>query len=383
MNWTVDGLNCNPEIFNGFEIEKVLVEYDGPRLFTAGTPLCTALFMLVDENETSMRFVVAPTDARILSQLEQGLLTVRGALDQPLVWVVQTNHDYRPENVWRTSLDALPEHVLPPHGMMLWPHLQPAFSLRAIGEGLTIGGVPSSVVRQVVEGASTALRKAAFHIFHEPSKQGRIKNTIKRLYDLPVQYVAYNSFEIAFRLPQQDASSIASDEERSDMNQIGAVLANAMNKFIGVTSEDNTLETMDIELLEAVAKLAPQLSGGVTEFEVGGSLLGNNMRPFRLNRDVSKKVKSVLQKVRAKEEKISTYQGLVAEMDRDNFTFTLRQTSDGKDHVCSFLPEFFDDVLNAFVDSCRVAISGRETLKNGNIDVSIFSRVADDAEHAK
>ena len=50
-----------------------------------------------------------------------------------------------------------------------------------------------------------------------------------------------------------------------------------------------------------------------------------------------------------------------------------------KDHVCSFSAEIFDEVMAAFVSESRVAISGRETLKNGNIDVSIFNEVSDDS----
>ncbi|MGP9833533.1 hypothetical protein [Marinobacter sp. NSM] len=41
--------------------------------------------------------------------------------------------------------------------------------------------------------------------------------------------------------------------------------------------------------------------------------------------------------------------------------------------------EIFDEVMVAFVNESRVAMSGRETLKNGNIDVSIFNVVGKDS----
>ena len=60
-------------------------------------------------------------------------------------------------------------------------------------------------------------------------------------------------------------------------------------------------------------------------------------------------------------------------MDKDNFTFTLRGTDDGREHFCSFPPELIDEVLLAFNTDKRVTVSGRETLGNGNIEVSIVA----------
>jgi len=378
MDWQIKGLTCDPSNFQNVEILDVLIDVDGPRLFTAETGLCTALVMLVDEDDQRARYLVAPTNDEIVSQLEKGIVTVRKAVDQPVVWVLETNHALEPQNAWRTTLRGLPESVLPEKGRMLWPHLQPAFRLRAIGEGLSAGTVPASVIRQVVEGASTALRKAAAHVYKEPAKQGRVSNSRKRLYDLPVQHFAYNSFEVAFSLPEESQECLLQDDADAEMHQIGSALAHAIRRSEGSDDNDSELETLEIELLEALEKLVPPLSGIVTEFEVGGTILGKGDETYRLGRETSKRVKRVLQAVRTKEEKITTLEGLVSEMDRDNFTFTLRQTSDHKDHVCSFSAEIFDEVMAAFVSESRVAISGRETLKNGNIDVSIFNEVGED-----
>lgn len=377
MDWQVKGLATDPAHFSRFEIQHVLIEFDGPRLFTAKTPLCTALFMLVDENEQNMRFVVTPTDERMVQKLEQGFITVLSALDQALVWVVEVDNAYAVSAAWSTALADLPETVLPQPGVMLWPHLQPAFSLRAIGEGLAVGGVPASVIKQVVDGASTALRKAASCVLNEPGRQGRVKNSQKRLYDLPVQHFAYNSFEVAFRLTDEQQTELLQEDE-SEMQQIGAVLANAIQK----TTADNAglvLAELKIELLEALEKLVPPLSGIVTAYEVGGTILGNKGKGFRLDRETSKQVKAVLQQIRGREEKITTLEGVVAEMDRDNLSFTLRQTSDGKDRNCTFLPDIFDEVMDAFVQATPVAISGRETIKSGNIDVSIFNKAGNES----
>lgn len=56
------------------------------------------------------------------------IISVRGALDQPLLWIVETNMEYQPEFASYTSLEELSQGILPEQGLMLWPHLQPAFT---------------------------------------------------------------------------------------------------------------------------------------------------------------------------------------------------------------------------------------------------------------
>ena len=380
MDWEMKGQECDSDNFRDFDIKEVLIEYDGPRLFVAQTAMCTALFMLVDEAERAMRFIVVPTSERIISELKSGIISVRGALDQPLMWIVETNMEYQPEFASCTSLEELPQGILPEQGLMLWPHLQPAFTLRAIGEDLSAGSVPASVIRQVIEGASTALRKAASYVLNEPNRQGRARNSLKRLYDLPAQRFAYNSFEIAFRLPEEEQEALWPDDDTSEMQKIGAALQQAISKSLSSASDDNILEALDIELLEALEKLVPPSSGIVTEFQVGGTLVNREGKSYTLDRNVSKNVRKALQAVRGKVEKITTIEGTVSEMDKDNLSFTLRQTSDGKDHICTFSADLYDEVIDAFVNGHRATVSGRETLKNGNIEVSIFNTAVQDSD---
>lgn len=373
MDWMIEGLECGPEYFRDFQIHDVLVEFDGPRLFSAETTICTALFMQVDENDSHMRFIVVSADERLVSALKTGMLTVRGAFDQPLLWVVETDLNYSPCRAWRSALVALPESILPEPGLMLWPHLQPVFTLRAIGEGLSAGKVPASVIRLVVDGASTALRKAASYTHNEPSRQGRAKNVLKRLYDLPAQHFAYNSFEVAFKRPDEDQETLLPENEADEMQQIGEALRIAISTSLAGDEEGKALKALDLTLLEVLEKLVPPASGIVTAFEVGGSLLGRQGKCYTLDRQVSNKVRHALHAVRYKEEQITTLKGVVAEMDKGNLSFTLRQTSDQKDHICMFQADIFDEVMEAFYSEYSVTISGRETLKNGNIEVSIFN----------
>lgn len=375
MQWEIKGKPFTCAELEPGDIEEVLIEYDGPRLFVAQTELCLALFFMADENAEGMRFIVVPTSQKIIKELKKGLLTVYEALEQPLLWVMETDLALKAKEVRATKLQHIPEAVLPTQGLMLWPHLQPVFSLRAIGDGLAPGKVPASVIRQVVEGASTALRKAATH-FSNKNDQQETRKTLKSFYDLPAQHFAYNSFEVAFRLPESDQQSLL-DEDIQEMQEIGSALQTAIESM-QLNSSDN-LQNLDILLLEALEKISPPLSGIVTEFEVGGTLLNKTNKKFVFNRDSSRQIRTTLQSKRQEQEKIIKIEGVVSKLDKDNLTCILRKTSDDKDHTCSFPIDVLDEMLEAFYHDTRVTISGRETKSTGHIEVSIFDVAAEDA----
>ncbi len=68
---------------------------------------------------------------------------------------------------------------------------------------------------------------------------------------------------------------------------------------------------------------------------------------------------------------------MAREFDKDNFSFTLRETDDAKEHFCTFPPELYDEVNEVFGGDLRIAVMGRENLENGEIEVALISREAE------
>ena len=132
-----------------------------------------------------------------------------------------------------------------------------------------------------------------------------------------------------------------------------------------------------LKLLKVLEKQLPLQSGIAESIEIRGRIFGNARQHYSLTRASTKRVSNALRKVRDTEECICRVSGLIPEMDKDNFTFTLRDTSDGRDHCCTFPPDLIDEVLLAFNSDRRVTVSGRETQGNGNIDVSLIASAAD------
>lgn len=375
MDWVISGPAADVACFGRFEPVEILYEYDGPRIFTANSTLGELLCFLADDDGKTLRYIAAPTNPNILEKLKNGYRPLRDALDQPWVWFVDFGYDGAPVAAWQGTLADAPADVLPQKGVMLWPHLEPIFALRAVGEGLSEGNVPMSVIHQVIEGATTALKKIANQVFDEAKSHGRKANTLRQFYDLPAQSFAYNSFEVAFRLPERKTDILsatgAQDEATAAFAEIGKRLETALQ---WAKNPDENAEPLSIELLEALEKLVPPQTGIVKSIEVRGRMFSGATPHFTLSRETSKRVRRALTKARAVQEQISKVTGLVREFDKDALSFTLRDTDDDKEHVCRFPPEFYDDLYEIFDTDQRVTISGRENLKTSEIDVSLVSR---------
>lgn len=377
MDWHIDASECNVSPFGRPEPSEILYDFDGPRIFTAASALGELLYFLAHEDSQAMRFIVVPTNEQVIRRLKSGVLSVRDALNQPWLWVLDTSLDMTPQKSWRCSLADIPSDVLPKAGVMLWPHLEPVFALRAIGDGLSEGNVPVSVIRQVIDGATTALMKISNRVFSRSGMPGRKANGIRQFYDLPAQGFAYNSFEISFKLPDAKQLTLNDGKPLEDLSkefeEIGNQLQRSIQWALEVDQAQAESDDLELDLLEALEKLVPRQAGIVESVEIRGRIFNNAQQRYLLTRDTSKRVGNALRKARFTQERICQISGLIPEMDKDNFTFTLRDTSDGREHSCSFPPELIDEVLLAFNTDKRVTVSGRETLGNGNIEVSLLA----------
>ena len=378
MDWTVTAQTADMEAFRDIKPEEILYEFDVPRIFTANNAFGELLFYLADEQNRICRYIVAPTNALIITKLKRGILSVLQALDQPWIWVFDSQYDGTPVNAWKGTIADIPADSLPQPGVMLWPTLEPFFALRAIGEGLAEGQVPASVIRLVVDGAITALKKVSSQVFNMAHSQGRNANIHRQFYDLPAQGFAYNSFEVSFRLPIQEQRTLGDgteDEWESGFDEVGKSLQKALAWASEAESDDgHTYGGLDIGLLEALEKLAPPQRGIVKAIEIRGRIFRGGQQCYRLTREASKRVRQELDKARTTREKLSKVVGLVREYDKDNYSFTLRETDDGREHPCTFPPEFYDDIDAAFASDYCITVIGRENLENGEIEVSLVSR---------
>src|SRR5690606_33880115 len=91
--WTITSPSYPADVFGSvYPPETVLFDHDGPAIFVFRTPHeVPVLAYLCDDDETTLRYIAAPTSPQIIERLETGLLPIRAALEQPAMWILDAS----------------------------------------------------------------------------------------------------------------------------------------------------------------------------------------------------------------------------------------------------------------------------------------------------
>jgi hypothetical protein len=369
--WQVTGKPVDAGLFRPFRPAEVLYEFDGPRTFTHLDPDGELFFAhWCDEDRDATRFLVVPFSDQLVTKIKDGDLTLRDALNQPRLWVVDVTHAGEPRNAWITRLDDVPDDVLPQRGTMLLPALEPLLSLRAVGEDIQEGRVPASVIKNLIDGVQKAVKMLAEYVLGQPAQAGRPPALIKRLFDLPTQRLAFNSFEISFRSPIASSPTLMPVEDEAEarqeqeaLRQIGALFQTGLQWLQsppGANTADVGRDSHERRLiLQAVKHLTPSPQGPVREVEVRGTLVKSLARPSKLTRDSRRQINSAIAQLPAVDETVVREVGRIGEVDRDRLTFELRKIESGETiRKFHFEEDLLEDVLQAFQDEYPVTAAG-------------------------
>lgn len=105
---------------------EVLYDFDGPCIFTSRTSQnALVLVYLSDEleDEKLLRFLVSSTSDQAIEALKTGTMSVREAIEQAPLWIVDVDWERRPVRGMTYSFEALSGH-LPALNAKLWAHLE-------------------------------------------------------------------------------------------------------------------------------------------------------------------------------------------------------------------------------------------------------------------
>ncbi|MDS4059137.1 MAG: hypothetical protein RKP73_11270 [Candidatus Contendobacter sp.] len=375
--WDVKGTPL-PVKFENWVPDRVLYDFDGPRIFTVRHELGDFLAYVCDEDDQIARYLLAPTNDDTVAALEKGTCTMRETLAQPWLWVIDVGFDDVPRQVWRSTLEAIPETLLPKPWAMLWPNLEPLLAVRMIGPNLAKGRIPASVIKRAVEGATYALKKLAeLMLSSRPQRPEQRSLTVRHLYDLPTQHLAFNSFEIAFRAPDTAQLRLGEQDDvlEPEYDEMGRRLAEALEWATPLASDQDS-RTIDLDLLDALKKLVPPQTGLVEQVEVRGRLLRHQPRPaYTLTREATRRVGRARTQ-REPQATPLTATGLIEEFDKGRLTFILRYTDAGRDINCAITDELYDEVMELFQqDEVRATIFGLEIPGNRFVEVIHIARV--------
>jgi hypothetical protein len=360
--WNVTTASYPSEYFGSvFPPETVLLDYDGPSIFVFRDERGTRILAYAcDEDETTNRYIAAPTNPQIIERLQTGVLSIRAALDQPMMWILDTSAAGKVERAWVTTTQELPRDALPEAHVLLYSHLQPLLRLRVLGQGIQEGNVPGQVIKQTVTAVEKTLKRLVDYVLERDSS-GRPPEELRRLYALNAQQLAFGSFEIAFREPDRAQGALFGEEGAEQSRAFEAVkdLFNRGMQWAVSESQDlaalgSTVDEQRI-VLQAIRELTPPSRGVVSHIEVSGRIVDKPpAQPIRLPRTARHKVTRSLQRIQQTEMEAKDATGVVRELDLDKLSLVLRD--ERNEWPLRFESELLDDIRDAFEGGYRVRI---------------------------
>jgi hypothetical protein len=391
--WEVKGDPIDPSRFSHLKPDQILDEYDGPRIFTFTDDRQDSLLAFwCDGTGGSDRYLVVPFGTGLGENLTKGRISVREALDQPWLWIVDVDNSCRPVGAWRSSLGSVPEEVLPEPGTMLWPSLEPLLSVRAIGDRIKKGLTPASVIRDTIDSTEKALKILIEYILGQLQSAGRPARALRELYDLPGVGIGFASFEISFRPPSSDEQtsfnyldeSVQIDNAKiyvkvREMLERG--LADLSKVTTTVTASDTDSDESRV-ILRAIEKLAPPSSGFVQSIELRGELVAGITKPHqpvKLRRGDRAIIKRRIRELSREAPEDCVLIGLIREFDKDASTFELREIENSglTSQTFSYELEFEEEIFDACERNIRVRVIGVRETRDEKYAVVAISQLDD------
>lgn len=368
MSWRIEAPLSDSTIFGRLLPERVLNEFDGPKIFTTRdikNNLFLAFWCDEDEDSGMARFIVAPTNEKIVCQVDSGDRQVRSAILPPQVWVADVDLNGDVESVWQLSSTEIPEDYLPRKGIFLKIEHQPLLTLRFAGSELSKDNVPASVVKRAVDSVTTVMKSLVEATSQRIPLPGRPDDAFRMLYDLRTQDFALASFQVSFKSPILDNTG------QSTYEQVALLLNQTLEWLVGPKTEYDVEVDSELRLaaLASVVNLTPPKHGLIEEVHLCGTLTSGIS--FTLNRTHTLKAKKELGRIKS-DDPIVSIKGQVRQLDKDRCILTVRDQAVGLDQKCRYDDQYADDAIEALANDDYVHVAGRR-LASGVVEINLLS----------
>lgn len=358
--WTLQPQNEAGAFFETLAPCEVLIELDWPLTFVVKRGALTFIAHFADEWEDTLRYIVSPTSEETLLDLKQGECTLRTALEQPIVWVVDCDHDWEVHQQEVVVPESLPDDVLPQAGVMLYPQLQPLLNVRLSGSAVPSSLIDASLVRSTFRYVQRAFTRVSKLVGRQLSANA--DKIIADAFDLRTQRLAFGSLEVAFREPPSEIleGEGATEEELLATREAISLAASLLARGLSWAADDDAESRAllgnpedDRELLEAVTDLLPTVRRVKVELS-GRAAIGRMTFDYRDTRRVKRHLKNLRDRLVYVESK-----GQIEELDIGRLAFTLRKTAnESGEQRFSYTEEISDDVEAAFSGRMPVVVKG-------------------------
>lgn len=205
--------------------DEILYYLNGPAIFTCRIGLQTYLFFKSDEAECCDYYVASQVTDRELKALQEGRLSVRGALSQPRCWLFETDFDLNVQRYDEKSESEV-RAILPKPGVPLQSAFQTAadsinqtdalFAFKFYGAELSDEGMPFSTFKSIVDNVYNIVRTAL-----TPASLSNGRDS--RFMDFPVRQPDFASLLIAIDNPVLDATQLRSRDRTRNLDPVTVV----------------------------------------------------------------------------------------------------------------------------------------------------------------
>jgi hypothetical protein len=340
---------------------EILAEYEEALTFTFLDNAQNLMLAHLAATETDcLRYVVAPTSEAVIGRLKTGAISIRRALEQNLLWVVDVQRDGQIVKCWSQKFSDLPTDAVPDPDVMLYPELEPMIRLRATGNAISPGTIPTATVRSAVAGVENAVRKLTDYI-RQKLPAGRPSEGHRQFYRLEVQEIAFGSLSIAFRSVKPPAELIESVEHANVISRIEDMLVRGLKW--SQTGESPSGDIAEAEaIFEAIREISPGRGATAEVVEVSGRVADKAHGLVRLTRSTRELATDTIKnyRIQLRAPDFVTSLGVVREADKDASSFRLRNRPDQLPELNFFFSdEQADDVMDAFYGDYQVFVTGR------------------------
>lgn len=354
MLWNTEGREMSPAFLGDLTPERVLFEYEGPRSFLARDPHGDLLFChQCGESDIAWRYAVVPFDERMVESLEQGVVDLRTALDQPRLWLADVGASGKVLACRRVRFAEIPETCRPHTGVVLYPETEPLLSVRYTGEKLDLGQASLGTLKETLDGVRKALKSLAEFATGNVAQRGKPKARTRRYYDLPARLLA-GSVRVVVRSDMDPQKRLFEDEVWKTMGDLLATgLAEALEGDDVQTPDSEPAETRRRIALSAVAQLATAVAATGDVVEIEGQLLPSSRSrgPWRIDHAARTRLRRRLKHDFGEAAELFDREGYITELDREEATFQLRDENGYTICKLSYEDQFFESVKEAFDES--------------------------------
>lgn len=334
--------------------DEVLYEYMGPAMFTTTVGLQSLLVYKSYESAKSDYFVAVETSSEIVAALKAGRLSVRGALSQPTVWLLDLDLDLDVQRFEQTSFRAVAD-IVPEGGTPLYSTMKPAadslqqanspLAFKFFGDELQDGLMPLDIFKTLVSNTYDFVRR----LFVPPAL---IASKAGDLLAFPMRQPLLGSLILAIDHPEIDAGrmrrrfstkNLDPKEVERQAEQEGAKYVEGVERTVERASSGKGMKTFardNFMLLDNLSEIVPGERGDVSRLQLSSYLAGQNVF-LDLDREVGERIKHAYKAVRDDTVDIN---GIVAGTINKSHLLILRPDR-GREITCYIAPDVFNDLL--------------------------------------